>query len=123
MTILTTAPDIAKAFLALLISGAAAAVTTLAILVSVREFSVWTRETGIAGRTWQGLLFAVILDGLVLAGFGVAEFRTLYIEGWEAIVGIVGGFFGSWIAFRGYKSSKGAEVGGQPPPPAPGGGS
>lgn len=102
--------DVTVAALAYLV---AFAVTGAAIGNTIRGWRSSDGHSGLPGHAWQGLLFAAVLDGLILAGFGVARWFDLFVQGWGSIVGIVTALFGGWLAYKGVKEAKSSTWGGE----------
>lgn len=80
--------------------GLAAFIAGAAIFVFIRGVRGFDKQEGPPGYIWQALLFAAIIDGLILAGLGVGKFLELFTDGAGAITGIVVTLFGGWLGYK-----------------------
>ena len=75
-------------------------VAVIAAVVMVRAVRATHGGESLPGGAPQFLLFAFVLALLGGAALGVGKALELLTEGWAAVVGIVGTFFGGWLGYK-----------------------
>lgn len=108
-----------------IVSGALVALVVFAVIVAAVVMIRALRSThggeSLPGGAPQFLLFAFVLGLLAAAIFGVGKALELLTEGWAAVVGIVGTFFGGWLGYKAATkiSANGSSIDVGPPTGAP----
>lgn len=69
------------------------------VVTTIRE---WNRNADktVPGGMWQGILFATVIDTILLAGMDVGQFFVLWTDGWQGIVAVIATLFMPWLGYR-----------------------
>jgi len=117
-----TIPPIIAVLIAILLLGLVTLTALAAVFVLARALRATHGGESIPGHAPQLVLFAFVLGLIAAAIFGIGRAYDVLVEGWPALLGIVGTLFGGWLGYRAatkIATSRGGTVDVGPPTGAP----